>query len=98
MIIQLNNYIHTAFVQEDIDTILPIIKESLHKQDEVIIDFKGIKFFTALFVNTLLTTILDNMSLEEFERRYKFVNLTEYGEILVWRCLNRCYEYYAASL
>ena len=98
MIIKINEYINTAFVQEDIDIILPIIKETIHKQDEVILDFENVKFFTTLFVNTVLTTILDNMSLEEFKRRYKFINLSEYGENLVWKYLDNCYEYYAAGL
>jgi len=98
MIIKMNKYINTAFVQEDLDTIMPVIKETIHKQDEVILDFENVKFFTTLFVNTVLTTILDNISLEEFKRRYKFINLSEYGENLVWKCLDQCYEYYAAGL
>ena len=98
MTIQLNNYISTAFVKEDIDAILPIIKKSLYLDEEVILDFKNIRFFTTLFANTLLTNILEHMSLEEFKRRYKFINLTEYGEYLIWKCLDHCYDYYASGL
>ena len=49
MTIQLNKYINTAFAKEDIDTILPIIKESLYSDEEVILDFDNVKFFTTLF-------------------------------------------------
>lgn len=98
MIIKMNQYINTVFVQEDLDIILPIIKETIHKQDEVILDSENVRFYITLFVNTVLTTILDNMSLEEFKRRYKFINLSEYDKHLVWKCLDQCYEYYVAGL
>ena len=97
MTIQLNKYINTAFAKEDIDTILPIIKESLYSDEEVILDFDNVKFFTTLFINTLLITILDTMSMNEFMRRYKFANLTEYGEALLYRCFDNMFDYYSES-
>ena len=95
MIIKLNKYIHTAFVKEDIDTIKPIIQKSIDIEDIIIFDFTGIKFYTTLFWDTFLSIILSSFTIKDFYYKYKFINLTEYGEKVFYICLDNAKQYYS---
>ena len=87
MIIKLDLYIKTAYMQEDIDTILPLINESIDTKNSVILDFTNIHEYTTSFFITILSAILLHMSIDEFDEKYMFYNLSTYGQCLFRRSL-----------
>lgn len=79
MIVKVRDFIDYGFDENDSRVLLKFIDLS-NLDEEIILDFNGVKYFTTLFLNDLISGLKDN----KFEAR----NLSDYGRELFNRCLD----------
>ena len=92
--IRVADYIKNAFSMDDANKIVPQIEEELKKGDKVILDFDGIRFFTTLFFNNAITKYVVSLGIEEYNRRFSLVNLSEVGKTTYGHSLSNA-EFYS---
>lgn len=78
--IKVADYILTAFSIEDAAVLTPIIDAELKAASEIVLDFSGIKFFTTLFFNNAVTKYVLSLGLNEYEKKFDLINLSEVGK------------------
>ena len=81
-LIKVEKYIKSGFSTEDAEALVPVIDSALaDTPTECVIelDFSNVKFFTTRFFNMTLARLLDNMTMDEYERKIHILNLSEVG-------------------
>jgi len=76
-------YTNSGFTQDDAEKIVTVLKVELSKLndgDVIIFDFSNVKFFTTLFFNVAFTSLLNEMSFEEYNKKIMLKNLSEVGQ------------------
>jgi len=97
MKIEAKEHISSGFSAKDAEIISLIINKGLESEKSVEIDFKDIRYFTTLFFNLALTSLLDKMSNEEYQSRIKIINLSEVGQETYEHSYENAVEYYKLS-
>ncbi len=77
--IQVVDYIKTAFSDDDAKVIRPLIAQELERTGKVVLDFTGIRFFTTLFFNNSIGKYILEYGPDEFSRRIVLNGLSEVG-------------------
>ncbi len=95
--IQVNQYIKTAFSAEDAETLLKEIEPILRSEEKIILDFSGIKLFTTLFFNNALAKYVLELGPEKYERKFAVENLSEVGRTTYQHSMENAKEYYKTS-
>ena len=65
--------------------------------DTLVLDFSGVKFYTTLFFNTALSRLLENMSIDEYDKRINVIGLTKVGQDAYEHSLNNAKDYYSMN-
>ncbi len=95
--IKVISYTDTGFSASDADSVEKVIKPLLEKQEKIVLDFTGIKTFTALFFNNLLGKYLIQFGPEKYDDLVQVKNLSEFGEVAYKRSLQNANDYYKRS-
>jgi hypothetical protein len=96
ILIQAKSYIENGFSIDDVQKLNPAIQAVL-QENEITIDFSGIKFFTTLFFNNALAKYVLRYGPDEYKKKFKVINLSEVGEITYAHSIQNAEEYYALS-
>ncbi len=78
--ILVKKHVGSAFSLEDVEIMKPLIEEALSKNDQVVLDFEGIRLFTTLFFNEAVTSFMEIYGVENFENHLVLENLSETGK------------------
>jgi hypothetical protein len=97
MTIRANQYIKTAFSIEDANTLEKEISNAKDANDEIIIDFTNIKFFTTLFFNNSICKHVLELGPELFNKKYKIINISDVGKSTYDHSYENAVEYYKLS-
>ena len=73
--IQVNQYIKTAFSAEDAANLLKEIQPLVDAGEKIVLDFSEIKLFTTLFFNNALAKYVLEMGPEAYSHRFEVKNL-----------------------
>lgn len=95
--IQVNQYIKTAFSAEDAESLLKVIQPLIDAGENVILDFSGIKLFTTLFFNNALAKYVLELGPEAYRERFEIRNLSEVGETTYQHSMENAKDYYKVS-
>lgn len=82
--IKVSEYIKSGFSSEDaskINSILDTELTELDPNDDLVLDFSGVKFFTTRFFNLTLAKLLDQMGFADYKRIIRVVNLSDVGQV-----------------
>lgn len=91
--IHVSDYIKNAFSIDDANKIAPRIEEELLKEDKIVLDFSGIRFYTTLFFNNAITKYVVSLGIDEYKRRFSIVNLSEVGKTTYEHSLSNAVSY-----
>ncbi len=92
--IEVINYTEQGFSVSDAESVEKVIKPLLEKQEKVILDFSGVKTFTALFFNKLLGKYLIQLGPEKYDDLVQVKNLSAFGESAYQHSLQSANDYY----
>ncbi len=95
--IQVNQYIQTAFSAEDAENLLKVIQPLFATDEKIVLDFSGIKLFTTLFFNNALARYVLELGPEAYRHRFEVKNLSKVGETTYLHSMDNAKEYYEAS-
>lgn len=82
--IMVSEYIKSGFSPEDANKMVPIIDNALKELADgemIMLDFTDVKFFTTLFFNLTLGRLLNQMSIDEYDKKIKLINLSDVGNV-----------------
>lgn len=80
---------------DDANKIVPHIEEELKKNDKIVLDFDGIRFFTTIFFNNAITKYVVSLGIDEYNRRFSLINLSEVGKTTYGHSLSNA-EFYSS--
>lgn len=81
MVIKAIDYIESGFSADDANSIIPIIEECLNNNDQITIDFSKVKYYTTLFFNLAITSLITKLGgVDQFNHRVKLVKLSKAGK------------------
>lgn len=86
-------YIETGFSVEDAEKLDAAIALEI-TQDNIEINFEGVKFFTTLFFNNALAKYVLKLGPENYESKFKIKNLSEIGKTTYNHSIENAKEYY----
>lgn len=95
--IQVNQYIKTAFSAQDAESLLKKIQPALDAGENIVLDFSGIKLFTTLFFNNALARYVLEFGPEVYAHRFEVKNLSEVGQSTYQHSMENANEYYRIS-
>ena len=95
--IQVNQYIKTAFSAEDAANLLKEIQPLVDAGEKIVLDFSEIKLFTTLFFNNALAKYVLEMGPEAYSHRFEVKNLSEVGETTYLHSMENAKDYYRGS-
>ena len=95
--IQVNQYIKTAFSAEDEANLLKEIQPLVDAGEKIVLDFSEIKLFTTLFFNNALAKYVLEMGPEAYSHRFEVKNLSEVGETTYLHSMENAKDYYRVS-
>ena len=92
--IRVKDYITTAFSIDDANKIDAVVKEELGRGEPIVLDFSDITIFTTLFFNNALAKYVTELSPDEFDKKFKLVNLSAVGETTFKHSYDNAVEYF----
>lgn len=88
MIVKVKDFIDYGFDNKDSEILIKSIDLS-NLEEEIILDFTGVKYFTTLFLNDLIFRLMNS--------KFETENLSDYGRELFNRCLDIHVTYRGAN-
>ena len=79
-IIKVNEFLDTALDMEDAEILKGRIMTYIKSNESVLLDFKGVTYFTSLFFNTSLCSILFKIGQEKYDNLVTVFNLPDYAK------------------
>lgn len=79
MFVKVKDFIDYGFDSKDSEILLNSIDLS-NLEEDIILDFTGVKYFTTLFFNDLISRLMNS--------KFEIENLSDYGKDLFNRCLD----------
>ena len=95
--IQVKQYIKTAFSADDAETLLKTIQPIIDAGDKVVLDFSDIKLFTTLFFNNALAKFVVELGPEQYSEMFEVRNLSEIGRTTYQHSMDNAKDYYKIS-
>lgn len=90
MTIVVANFLPNAFSNDQAEQLKEKIVEALKTDDKIIIDFRGITKFTALFFNFSTSHFLSVMGKAKYDKIFQVINLNELGQSTYNHSCNNC--------